>query len=461
MGGCGAGLDVCDGSCVDLRTSRTHCGTCGNACAAGEVCAAGSCGLVCPTGQVGCSGRCADLASDVRNCGACGRACDTGEICAGGSCRTACPAGTASCGGRCVDLTVERTHCGRCDNACAPTQMCTGGACTGGCAAGQINCAGACVNTAVDPAHCGVCGNACLAGYACISGTCRPLVGTDASACPSPSAVCGSVCTDLRSDNENCGACGRGCASDRTCVAGMCVAPCSAGQIRCGGTCTSIQSDALNCGACGNTCGAGQICRLGTCGPGSFTSYAVASFPQPFLDACTLVGHSEALAGADDATATTQLPFEFIFYAHRAAAGSTVWFSSNGALGFGSASTEWDSDCLPSSLIRNAIFPFWDDLVQRTRVCTGTTGSAPDRRFVITWDDARFWGDTSAHMTFSAILNESTHTIDLVYGTMNGSSRTQGSLATIGIQDTGTRSTQFSCDTASVMSGSALRFTPL
>ncbi|MCZ7682509.1 MAG: hypothetical protein M5U28_28425 [Sandaracinaceae bacterium] len=40
---CDPSLTACDGECVDIETSLEHCGGCGNACAATDVCRAGEC----------------------------------------------------------------------------------------------------------------------------------------------------------------------------------------------------------------------------------------------------------------------------------------------------------------------------------------------------------------------------------------------------------------------------------
>lgn len=77
---------TCSGACADLQTSAAHCGACGRACAAGETCTAGACGLACPTGQTACSGRCVDLNVAADNCGACGRTCIGGQWCTAGAC---------------------------------------------------------------------------------------------------------------------------------------------------------------------------------------------------------------------------------------------------------------------------------------------------------------------------------------------------------------------------------------
>jgi len=65
-----------------------------------------------------CAGDCVDTRFDPRNCGSCGGACATGEVCNDGTCAGGCGVGTVQCGDRCVDTAVDGTHCGSCDNVC-------------------------------------------------------------------------------------------------------------------------------------------------------------------------------------------------------------------------------------------------------------------------------------------------------------------------------------------------------
>ncbi|RLB55939.1 MAG: hypothetical protein DRJ42_04745 [Deltaproteobacteria bacterium] len=63
--GCGPGETSCDGTCVDLRTNISHCGSCNNACDAPpadatSTCSARRCGFICddgfaPDGSGGCA----------------------------------------------------------------------------------------------------------------------------------------------------------------------------------------------------------------------------------------------------------------------------------------------------------------------------------------------------------------------------------------------------------------------
>ena len=92
--GTGTGRICCSGACVPNRTNAQHCGTCGNQCPAGTICAAckGACsglpaGKCCPTGRrTNCAGKCVNLKTDERNCGRCGRRCRANQICRKGEC---------------------------------------------------------------------------------------------------------------------------------------------------------------------------------------------------------------------------------------------------------------------------------------------------------------------------------------------------------------------------------------
>ena len=87
---------------------------------------------------------------------------------------------------------------------------------------------------------------------------------------------------------------------------------------------------------------------------------------------------------------------------------------------------------IPTASTPNAfIAALWGDNETRTPgVCVATTGSTPNRQWVVEWRDAYyFFGVTAAHLTFEVILTEGSNTIDLVYGTMThvaGYNRTVG-----------------------------------
>jgi hypothetical protein len=137
------------------------------------------------------------------------------------------------------------------------------------------------------------------------------------------------------------------------------------------------------------------------------------------------------------------MPFAVRFYGTMK---SSMWVSTNGNVQFGtSASTAYANDCLPSSVIPGKLVAvFWDDLFVDTSVTgqgvfTKTQGSAPNRRFTISWQVVRL-GTTDpvrAQLTFF----ESSNTIKMVYGQSGGAS------ATIGVQlSSSTLWRQFSCN---------------
>lgn len=212
---CGAGTEACDGVCVDTDVDPRNCGTCDNTCGAGEVCWNGVCGLVCPGGTTECSGSCVNTDVDPANCGSCGNACDGDEVCSGGVCSVTCGGGTTACSGACVDTNLDPANCGSCGNVCDAGRVCSGGVCTLNCGGGTTNCLGMCVDTDHDPEHCGGCGLACDPGEVCVSGSCEPL-------CDSGETNCSGACVDLSSDTDNCGACGQACGTGEPCVMGQC-----------------------------------------------------------------------------------------------------------------------------------------------------------------------------------------------------------------------------------------------
>jgi hypothetical protein len=264
---CPVGQRACGGACVDPQQDRAHCGRCGNPCGSGEVCSAGVCGTDCgpltTCGDIAADGRktlyCANLALDRNNCGYCGGTCPLGNVCRGGRCELTCPLGQLNCGGRCVDPQTDRLHCGMCGAVCAMGFECARGRCTiGGCPAGTTLCAGSCVDLTRDRNHCGACLAQCPSGYLCSANECR-------FACAPGESMCGAGCADLMNDPRNCGACGRACGLGELCRAGACAVVCQPGQTLCAGRCTDVSRDRSHCGACGVACTGAQACVDGAC----------------------------------------------------------------------------------------------------------------------------------------------------------------------------------------------------
>jgi hypothetical protein len=227
-------------------------------------------------------------------------------------------------------------------------------------------------------------------------------------------------------------------------------------------------------GEAGEAAEAGDGGDAGEAGEGGETgppvTYTTVPTADPFIDACTLPGSFIVLKSHNDAnTSPARLPFPFSFFGETQ---TLYWVNSNGVLGFtdpsmsvGLPSNMPTIQCPPNAIADPfpAIYAFGDDLFTRmTGVCIATQGAQGNRQFVVTWEDAYLTSDMSTHLTFSAVLTETTNTIDLLFGTMTSGAEAMGSMAAIGIEDsTGTRAATFSCDEATITSTPLdVRFTP-
>jgi hypothetical protein len=179
---CATGETNCSGACVNLQTSKDHCGACVQVCALQQTCNAGQC-TNCPVGQLQCPSTtpghttCTPVLSDNANCGGCGAVCAAPSSCQNGACVAP---GLSNCGNapdggpaQQKDLQNDPANCGACGNACLSSEVCRAGACTG---CPSAACANRCADLASDPRNCGACGNACTGTKACVGGTCAQPV---------------------------------------------------------------------------------------------------------------------------------------------------------------------------------------------------------------------------------------------------------------------------------------------
>ena len=207
LSGCGgedclSGSTKCGGTCVALAEDNLNCGACGTACAAGQVCSAGTCALSCQAGLTNCSGSCRDAQTDRANCGACGTACAAGQVCSAGTCALSCQTGLTSCSGSCRDTQTDNANCGACGTTCAAGQVCSAGVCALSCQTGLTNCGGVCRDLTRDRFNCGTCGSVCSTG-ACIASICNAAscrVANGVNWCYNPNAcgeACNAVCAAL------------------------------------------------------------------------------------------------------------------------------------------------------------------------------------------------------------------------------------------------------------------------
>ncbi len=179
--------------------------------------------------------------------------------------------------------------------------------------------------------------------------------------------------------------------------------------------------------------------------------YLIASATATIVPGTTDIGNH-----CDDCSTLINLPFAYTLYDHSY---TQARATSNGLLGFALAN-ESSNTCLPDVDSNDAIFAHWADLDTRNTtgctacgIFTSTSGAAPNRVFNIEWH-ARYFASTT-ELNFEVRLYEGQHTFDLVYGAVPDS----GSSATIGVQrDTGSRSTQFGCNSGGLSAGLLLTF---
>ena len=202
-----------------------------------------------------------------------------------------------------------------------------------------------------------------------------------------------------------------------------------------------------------------------TCATASGSNYIRSTSPLTWRDACAAPGRQTVLLNSDDGTVQLPLPFTFRFYGSPYV---TAGIATNGMISFVDPTYWWVNSSLPTGDVSNTIFAFWDDVYNRGGgTCVAVYGSSPSRQYVVQWNDQFFYppGSSNAteHMTYQAVLSETTNTIDVLYNQMEGQGdRATGSSATVGIQlGTGSSVDLVGYETAGVApAGRTIRWTP-
>jgi hypothetical protein len=122
---------------------------------------------------------------------------------------------------------------------------------------------------------------------------------------------------------------------------------------------------------------------------------------------------------------------------------------------------------LPTSVIKTALVPFWDDLDKTTSgaIYHAMTGTAPNRSWIVQWDDVHHYtaaGNLTGTVTFQTVMTEGVSSILFQYADVNFGvpAWNGGQSATIGLQKNNSTGVQYSFNTASITNGMAIRFTP-
>jgi hypothetical protein len=138
----------------------------------------------------------------------------------------------------------------------------------------------------------------------------------------------------------------------------------------------------------------------------------------------------------DDSAVSLPLPFTFPLYGLPR---TSVVVSSNGYLTFGSDGTDFSNDPIPSPAQPNALIaPYWDDLDPSLggEIRWLAQGSAPDRRFTVTWLDVPYFGG-GTRASFQVTLYEADAGIAFRYLDIEGGDggHDHGVSATVGVED--------------------------
>lgn len=401
----------------------------------------------CPSGQLCASNRCFAPT-----------ACTTSRMCPGRVCSARlgycvdCDADVDCPGGSVCRMNVCAPQAG----ACRASRDCSGA--TPICDTAQNRCVG-CL-TAAD----------CPAGSGCRMSACAPRVCVpDSVRCPEGGrerTVCAADGFSTRT--EPCPE-GANTANVRCVLGNACAFDCRPGFADCdrmeaNGCEVDVTVSARHCGACGNACPAGQGCAMGECRAGVPTAgYSFAEAPSlTFVDACATPGAVRYLADADDDVAQVPLPFAFRYWSTDFAAGAMISLTPNGAIVMNTAPDAGRRTPLGSPELPNAVIgPYYRDNYNRNPQCVVTVGTAPTRRWVNQWNDARNCcsvpGMTDIHLTFEVILHEGSHLIDFVYQRIEN-----GVPGYVGLEDeSGARAVSPFMGMGTPMTGRHYRFTPI
>jgi hypothetical protein len=163
----------------------------------------------------------------------------------------------------------------------------------------------------------------------------------------------------------------------------------------------------------------------------------------------------------DDGYSDLSIPFDFRFYGQIY---NSARISANGYLTFGDNGWSFENTGLPWQDDPNeGIYPLWDDLdpSQGGSIYTITTGTTPNRQFIVEWNQIPFRNSLDT-VTFEVIIFESTDEILFQYYEMNGS-RGVGISASVGIENvSGTIGLRYSSrfTPGTTYDGLAIQFVP-
>lgn len=191
--------------------------------------------------------------------------------------------------------------------------------------------------------------------------------------------------------------------------------------------------------------------------------YGCKTGSQPFIS-----GNVTESWSGDDTVWQKNPPFPIKLYGESY---TSAWISANGVMTFRNPAFHgWvyaNSTPIPSPPSEGrpnaAVYVHWNDWVvdSSARIATATSGTAPNRRWVVEWRNVHLYGDTSARASFSAVFDENGD-VTFTYADINPAhAGERGSAATVGIENgSGTIAFQYSHKEAVLATGKGIFFKP-
>ncbi|MFG2044820.1 FG-GAP-like repeat-containing protein [Dactylosporangium sp. NPDC048998] len=178
------------------------------------------------------------------------------------------------------------------------------------------------------------------------------------------------------------------------------------------------------------------------------------------LDVPYVAGTTTLALTGDDAVQQISLPFPVSFYGQTY---TSAWIDTNGMVSFIDPHGPHPDDIVPlpnTAEPNGTIYVFGQDLIvdASASIRIATIGTAPNRTFLIEWNNPYQFGNTSRRQNAEVLFTENSSTIRLNYSGINNVYG-QGSQALIGVENAdGTMATQYSYKTPSLNNNTQVVF---
>ena len=166
----------------------------------------------------------------------------------------------------------------------------------------------------------------------------------------------------------------------------------------------------------------------------------------------------------DDAAWQATAPFPVKLYGEST---TTPWISSNGFLTFGpEGATSPDATAIPAEAEDGtpnaALYPFWHDWVvdSSAAIATRTSGTAPNRQWVVEWRNVASYGDDEVRTSFEILFGED-GTVTFAYAGIDDNPVERGAEGTVGVENPGgTTAFQYLYSADLLYNGLGVKHTP-